>query len=73
MSENVKTIPELETALARARAAERTYGIVIETDPNKTTTEGGCWWDVAVPEVSERAEVRRAREQYENDKKQQRP
>ena len=73
MAENVKTIPELEAALARARAADRTYVIAIETDPNKTTAEGAWWWDVAVPEVSERAEVRRAREQYENDKKQQRP
>ena len=72
-AENVKTIPELEMALARARAADRTYVIAIETDPNKTTAEGGWWWDVAVPEVSERADVRRAREQYENDKKQQRP
>jgi len=73
IAENVKTIPELEAALARARAAGRTYVIAIETDPNKTTTEGGWWWEVAVPEVSERAEVRRARGQYENDKKQQRP
>jgi 3D-(3,5/4)-trihydroxycyclohexane-1,2-dione acylhydrolase (decyclizing) len=72
-AENVKTIPELEMALARARAADRTYVIAIETDPNKTTAEGGWWWDVAVPEVAERVEVRRAREQYENDKKQQRP
>jgi 3D-(3,5/4)-trihydroxycyclohexane-1,2-dione acylhydrolase (decyclizing) len=73
IAENVKTIAELEAALARARVADRTYVIAIETDPNKTTAEGGWWWDVAVPEVSERADVRRAREQYENDKKQQRP
>ncbi|HEY3179171.1 MAG TPA: 3D-(3,5/4)-trihydroxycyclohexane-1,2-dione acylhydrolase (decyclizing) [Casimicrobiaceae bacterium] len=73
LSENVKSIRELEAAMTRARAADRTYVIAIETDPNKATAEGGCWWDVAVPEVSERAEVRRAREQYENDKKQQRP
>jgi 3D-(3,5/4)-trihydroxycyclohexane-1,2-dione acylhydrolase (decyclizing) len=73
LSENVKTIPELEAALARARAADRTYVIAIPTDPNRTTAEGGWWWEVAVPEVSERAEVRRAREQYEKDKKEQRP
>ena len=60
-AENVKTIPELEAALARARASDRTYVICIETDPAHTTAEGGCWWEVAVPEVSERAEVRRAR------------
>jgi 3D-(3,5/4)-trihydroxycyclohexane-1,2-dione acylhydrolase (decyclizing) len=38
--------------------------IVIDTDPLVTTEEGGAWWDVAVPETSARAEVRRAREAY---------
>jgi 3D-(3,5/4)-trihydroxycyclohexane-1,2-dione acylhydrolase (decyclizing) len=47
--------------------------IAIDTDPAHTTDEGGCWWEVAVPEVSDRAEVRRAREQYEDGKKKQRP
>ena len=55
LAENVKTIPELEAALARARAADRTYVICIDTDPAHTTDEGGCWWEVAVPEVSRRA------------------
>ena len=73
LAENVTTIAELEGALARARAASRTYVIAIETDPNRTTAEGGTWWDVAVPDVSERAEVRAAREQYGKDKVKQRP
>jgi len=73
MSENVKTIPELEAALARARNADRTYVVCIETDPAHTTDEGGWWWEVAVPEVSERAQVRKAREQYEEGKKKQAP
>ena len=68
LAEHVKTIPELEAALARARAADRTYVICIDTDPAHTTDEGGWWWEVAVPEVSDRAEVRRAREQYEQGK-----
>jgi len=71
--ENVATIGELETALARARAADRTYVVCIRTDPDRTTQEGGWWWDVAVPEVSPRARVREARERYEHDKQQQRP
>ena len=71
IAENVKTIPELENAMARARAADRTYVICIDTDPAHTTGEGGCWWEVAVPEVSERAEVRKAREEYEAGKKNQ--
>ncbi|MFO1311119.1 MAG: 3D-(3,5/4)-trihydroxycyclohexane-1,2-dione acylhydrolase (decyclizing) [Burkholderiales bacterium] len=71
LAEHVKDILALEEALARARAADRTYVIVIDTDPARTTSEGGWWWEVAVPEVSERAEVRRAREAYEAGKKQQ--
>jgi 3D-(3,5/4)-trihydroxycyclohexane-1,2-dione acylhydrolase (decyclizing) len=73
LSENVKTIPELERALERARAADRTYVVCIETDPNRTTEEGGWWWEVAVPEVSEREGVRKARAAYEEGKKKQRP
>ena len=72
-AENVATIAELEAALARARAADRTYVVCIETDPNRTTQEGGWWWDVAVPEVSPRAKVRAARERYEQERKAQRP
>ena len=71
LSENVKTIPELEAALRRARAADRTYVVCIETDPNRTTEEGGCWWEVAVPEVSDRESVRKARTAYEHGKRQQ--
>ena len=72
-AEHVPDIAGLEAALARARAADRTSVIVIDTDPRRATEEGGCWWEVAVPEVSARSEVRSARERYENDRKQQRP
>ncbi|MEP6998805.1 MAG: thiamine pyrophosphate-dependent enzyme, partial [Betaproteobacteria bacterium] len=73
LAENVKTIPELEAALQRARAATRTCVVCIETDPERTTEAGGWWWDVAVPEVSDSEPVRRAREAYERDRKQQKP
>ncbi|NDP43807.1 MAG: 3D-(3,5/4)-trihydroxycyclohexane-1,2-dione acylhydrolase (decyclizing), partial [Aromatoleum sp.] len=73
LSENVTTIPELEAALDRARAADRTYLVCIETDPARTTDEGGWWWEVAVPEVSERAEVRAARSAYEDARRRQKP
>jgi 3D-(3,5/4)-trihydroxycyclohexane-1,2-dione acylhydrolase (decyclizing) len=66
------TLAELKTALKAARAAERTSVIVIDTDPLATTEAGGHWWDVAVPEVSERAEVRAARAEYEAAQKAQR-
>jgi len=64
-AEKVGSIGELEEAMARARESETSYCIVIETDPLISTEAGGHWWDVAVPEVSERAEVREARRSYE--------
>ncbi|APH59438.1 3,5/4-trihydroxycyclohexa-1,2-dione hydrolase [Granulibacter bethesdensis] len=64
-AEKVAGITELEEALVRAKAALTSYVIVIDTDPSITTEAGGHWWDVAVAEVSERAEVKTARERYE--------
>ena len=58
-------IAELEAALIDARAALSSFAIVIDTDALASTDPGGTWWDVAVPEVSERAEVRAARAAYE--------
>ena len=67
-AETVKVagIAELEEALKRARAATRTSVIVIDTDPLVSTDAGGCWWDVAVPETSQRKEVATARKAYES-------
>ncbi len=56
---------ELETALATALATERSSVIVLRTDPADSTEAGGAWWEVAVPAVSERAEVAAARAAYE--------
>ena len=65
ISEKVRSIAELEAALLRARSHERTCVLVIDSDAEASTSIGGHWWDVAVPEVSERAEVRAARKTYE--------
>jgi 3D-(3,5/4)-trihydroxycyclohexane-1,2-dione acylhydrolase (decyclizing) len=46
--------------------------VVIDTDPRRTTQEGGCWWEVAVPEVSQRSQVQEARVVYESARKLQR-
>jgi 3D-(3,5/4)-trihydroxycyclohexane-1,2-dione acylhydrolase (decyclizing) len=62
----VQDLAGLAGALAAARQADRTSVLVIDSDPAASTTAGGHWWDVAVPEVSGRAEVRAARERYEN-------
>ena len=64
IAEKVASIADLESALARARGNERTTVLVIDTDPLVSTAEGGAWWDVAVPEVSLRAEVVAARAAY---------
>jgi 3D-(3,5/4)-trihydroxycyclohexane-1,2-dione acylhydrolase (decyclizing) len=72
-AEKVTSLADLEAAVARARGAERTSVIVIETDPALSTAAGGHWWDVAVPEVSERAEVRGVRAAYEKARGRQRP
>jgi 3D-(3,5/4)-trihydroxycyclohexane-1,2-dione acylhydrolase (decyclizing) len=64
-SEKVVGIAALEAALARAKASDCTYVVVIDTDPAIAMEAGGAWWDVAVPEVSDRPEVRDARAAYE--------
>ena len=71
-SRKVHSLAELETALAAARSEDGPVVIVLETDPLISTAAGGAWWDVAVPEVSAREEVRKAREAYEVALKQQR-
>ena len=68
----VATIAELEAALTAAKSAKIPQVIVIDTDPWPGTPEGGYWWDVGVPEVSVRAEVRDARAKYEENSKHQR-
>jgi 3D-(3,5/4)-trihydroxycyclohexane-1,2-dione acylhydrolase (decyclizing) len=68
----VKSIGELENALAAAKANDRTTVVVIETHPLIVTEAGGHWWDVAVPEVSPRPEVGAAREKYETARRLQR-
>lgn len=67
----VASIAELEAALTEAKGAAIPVVIVIDTDPAPSTAAGGTWWDVAVPEVSARAEVRAARARYEENTKKQ--
>ena len=62
-------LDEFRVAMVAARAARHTQVIVINTTHTRTTDDGGCWWDVAIPEVSERAEVVAARQAYETARK----
>ena len=59
------SIAELEAMMAEAKSATRPTVIVIDTDPLPGTGAGGTWWEVAVPEVSDRKEVNEARKGYE--------
>lgn len=69
--ERVESLDMLPAAFARARAATASYALVLPVQAY-TWLEGGAWWEVGVPEVSERAEVRLARGEHEADKKHQR-
>jgi 3D-(3,5/4)-trihydroxycyclohexane-1,2-dione acylhydrolase (decyclizing) len=68
---HVSSIAELEEALAKRSGIGGPYVIVIDTDPYPSTPHGGHWWDVAVPEVSVRAEVNKARQDYLANRKEQ--
>ena len=73
VAEKADSIDALEQAMERARACPRSCCIVIDTDPIACTEAGGHWWDIAVPEVSEREAVRSARADYEEARLRQRP
>ncbi len=55
-AETVESIDQLEAALGRARAGDRTYVIAMKTSQHDWT-EGGVFWEVGVPEVSGRRAV----------------
>ncbi len=70
-AETVSTVAELEAAMVRARASERTYVIALQTHRYEWT-EGGTYWEVGVPEVSNRDEVLAARNEIVSGKSGQR-
>ena len=72
IAEKVASLADLELALKRAQNTDRSTVIVIDTDPMRSTDAGGHWWDVAVPEVSDRPTVRAARKKYQKALKLQR-
>ncbi|MFN3672578.1 MAG: 3D-(3,5/4)-trihydroxycyclohexane-1,2-dione acylhydrolase (decyclizing) [Bosea sp. (in: a-proteobacteria)] len=65
IARKVATLSELDAALREARGHDRTSVVVIDTDPAISTDAGGHWWDVAVPEISERPAVAQARRSYD--------
>jgi 3D-(3,5/4)-trihydroxycyclohexane-1,2-dione acylhydrolase (decyclizing) len=71
VARKVGSIAELEQGLRELRTEKGPTVIVIDTDPLASTDAGGHWWDVVVPEVSLREEVKAARKAYEIAVKQQ--
>ena len=71
LAEAVEDLDGLAGAIERARRADRTTVIAIGTAP-RAWTPGGAFWEVGVPEVSERAEVVAAREALAEGKRGQR-
>ncbi len=71
IAEKVDKLEDLPAAYARAKAADRSYVIVVDID-EYTWTEGGAWWEVGIPEVSDREQVRVARAELDAEKKHQR-
>jgi 3D-(3,5/4)-trihydroxycyclohexane-1,2-dione acylhydrolase (decyclizing) len=59
-AEWVDSLDGLRAAIARARAADRTQVIAMKVDPT-SWTEGGAFWEVGVPEVSNLQSVLDAR------------
>ena len=72
LSVKAADICDLEEKLQASREDRRPTVIVIDTDPAPSTEAGGYWWEVAVPAVSPRPEVRAARANYEEKLKNQR-
>jgi 3D-(3,5/4)-trihydroxycyclohexane-1,2-dione acylhydrolase (decyclizing) len=70
-AETVTTIGELSDAFVRARGRDRTTVIALRTDAY-SWTGGGSFWEVGVPEVSDRPEVVAARAEIDAGKSDQR-
>lgn len=66
-------IDDLRAAVAAAKASHGTTLIHINSDPLLYAPEGGGWWDVPVPGVSELPSTQRAYREYTERKTEQRP
>jgi hypothetical protein len=67
------TVDELRVALVKARAAERTTVVYVETDPLAPVPSSESWWDVPVAETSTLDSTTRARAAYDEAKRGQHP
>lgn len=60
----VENATELDQALTWAKNQDNTTVIVVKTTPNQTSTHGGSWWEVAIPDSSTYNDVNQAHQEY---------
>lgn len=68
----VSSLADLEQALKKSRDNKTSTAIIIDTDPMISTDAGGAWWQVGIPEVSSRRQVRAAHRAWRKGSKLQR-
>lgn len=71
LTRRVESLADLGAAMDWAKTTDRTTVITIVSDAF-AWTPGDAWWDVGVPQVSQRQEVREARVVQEERRKDQR-
>jgi len=71
ISYQVQDLADLSVVLEKARQNLRTTVVCIEADPKISTEAGGAWWDVAIPQVSEKPAVQQALDTYVQNKEDQ--
>lgn len=71
LTRRVESLADLGTAMDWAKTTDRTTVITIVSDAYGWTP-GDAWWDVGVPEISRRQEVRDARDAQQAKRKDQR-
>ncbi len=67
----VTSLEDLETAISASIARGGVNVVVIATDPAPSTQAGGCWWDVAIPAISEREDMDVLYDRYSEQRKRQ--
>jgi 3D-(3,5/4)-trihydroxycyclohexane-1,2-dione acylhydrolase (decyclizing) len=65
-------LSEVSAALTRARGEDRPVVIVCHVEPRRYLLDSACWWDVGVPERSDRDETRRAADRHARGRARQR-
>ena len=64
-----KTREEFAQALAEGRKQAKTSVVVVETAIDQRVPGYESWWDVPIAEVSEIESVRKARQNYEQERR----